>query len=802
MLQTWFKIFYRNSKKNWLNIFINVSGFTLGFSGLLMVLLYLNNEKSYNQWNPYKNEIYRVVHQDDGGVMEVSTGLEGEIYKNRNPEVLDYMLVMGRYDKDVARYENTPYFLNKIVVSDKKFFDFFPFEFATGTPKTFSENINNTAISMATANQIFGTTNVLGKVIHLDGMILTVTGVYKLEPYSYFMPDIVIQFPERMQMSSWGNFNYELFCKFSKNPNIASAEKIMNDAYVEFRDKPAADERGLSLENFHDKYGKMNNKLEKLSTIRLHHLAKKSGPEGAGNYQLLMVLLSLSILLIIISSVNVINLSTASASQRAKEVGVKKTIGFSKKLLIGQYVLEIIFQALISILFAFILVELLLPHFNEFIGKSLSIFDGSTLLVVVVVALIISLFIGIIPAIYLSNFKAIEVLKGNFSRSKKGILMRNAMLGLQFLISGFFLIGVLVIYAQIDFMMTKDTGFKSDQIVVVNLTERDDKFKKYELAKQILPQHPNIIGVSSSLFVPGKSYVNGTSMSYKDLTTGVATNFTDFNYIDFAEVKIIKGRNLDEKFASDSIKSILINETAAKEFGIYDNPINKKMDLHWGEEGKDLNIVGVFKNIHIGGFDEEIYPMMIANWKMFDRPKKWIRDIQIKIKPENISETMSYIENYWKENVEQGYPFSYEFLDKQYAKTYEKYQKQQTMFLILSFIVILIALLGLFALATLTIQQRLKEVAIRKTLGASAKEIVIQLVIGFLKLSIIASILLIPIAYYFMQNWLDNFVYRINMPIWPYIITPIILLILVYTVVGLKAYNATKIDLIKYLKFE
>ena len=210
----------------------------------------------------------------------------------------------------------------------------------------------------------------------------------------------------------------------------------------------------------------------------------------------------------------------------------------------------------------------------------------------------------------------------------------------------------------------------------------------------------------------------------------------------------------------------------------------------------------MMKDYHVYGFDHKIPPIFAMHWKAFDGSHRNFRYVQFKIKAENIKETTEAIEDYWLKNVEQGYPFSYRFLDEQFARTYKKFQKQQQLFLVLTSMVIIISLLGLFALATLTIQQRLKEVAIRKTLGASVKEIMFQLIKNFVKITLMASVVLIPIAYYLMQRWLEDFVYRINMPLLPYVLTPILLIILVFAVVGYKAYNATKIDLIKYLKFE
>jgi putative ABC transport system permease protein len=304
--------------------------------------------------------------------------------------------------------------------------------------------------------------------------------------------------------------------------------------------------------------------------------------------------------------------------------------------------------------------------------------------------------------------------------------------------------------------------------------------------------------------VTGDGYVNGTFISHKETSVDVASNFVDYNYIDFAKIKILKGRNFSTQFTSDTITSVIINETCAKRLGIYNNPIGKKVDIGRIPEDDDrqMQVIGMIKDYHFDGFDSKIMPMFIIHWSTLPVAKQWIYGIQFKVKPENFETTINDIEEFWKENVDNQYPFQHIFLDQKFVDTYEVYQKQQRLFLIVSILVILISLLGLFALATLTIQQRLKEVAIRKTLGASEKEIVTQLVKGFLKITVVASIILIPIAYYFIQNWLENFVYRIDMPIWPFLITPIILLILVFSVVGIKAYLATKIDLIKYLKFE
>ena len=804
MLQTWFKIFYRNSKKNWLNIVINIFGLTLGFAGLLIVLLYLKDEESYNGNNPNSNEIYRVIHRmSDGAIWSNSTNVEGVKYKEHIPEINNFYLSNGWLQNILIKISEKEKYVENIFEGNENFFDFFPFKIIEGSTNAFKSGREKIAISETNAKKLFGDESPIGKTIEIYNKQYIVSTVYRIDGKHYFMPEMIVQFEEEPN-GSWGSFSNTLFVKVAENSNIKEVTKKINDVWFKNATEPLAKREGVSTEAFFKKHG-TTVMIEPLNDIRLKTISDDAGPEGKGNYKLILIMLSLSILLIVISCVNFINLSIASATQRAKEVGVKKTLGLSYLTLILQYALEIVLQGIIAFVFSLVLVELLLPSFNDLMNKEISILIPLLLLNVGVIALLTSLIVGIVPAIYVAKFKAIKVLKGNTSRSKQGVFARNIMLGLQFLISGFFLTGSIIIYQQVDYMINKDLGFEGEQIVLVQINENDNKYKKYELAKKELIKHPNIEAVTSNSFTIGGGSSSSTSVDYKDITVQTYSNSIDFNYLQTMEIKLIKGRYLKEEFASDTLKNILINETLAKKFNIYNDPIGKKINAGFGDDsndGKNLNVVGMVEDYHTHGLDSKILPTMMTHWSTFDWMKGNLWWMQFKIKPENTDETLKFIENYWSDNVDSGYPFKAQFLSNRFAKTFAKHQKQQTLFLILSVLVILISLLGLFALATLTIQQRLKEVAIRKTLGASVKEIMFQLLQSFLKIVIISSVILIPIAYYFMQNWLQNFVYRIDMPIIPYVLTPIILIVLVFSVVGFKAYKATKIDLIKYLKFE
>jgi len=801
MIKTWFKIFYRNAGKNWLNILINILGLTLGFAVLLLVLLYANDEKSYNAWNPDKDHIFKVIHKmSDGDIWGTSSAIEGEYYKEEIPEVEGIYLSDGWYDDNIVKVNGESKYTKKILEGESDFFDFFPFEIVQGSVKAFKEAKDHIAISQKTAISFFKKESAIGKNIEIEGKNYLVSTVFKGNSKSYFNPNLVLHFTEEVN-KEWGNFSSILFCKLKKGASVKEVEKKMDKVFEKYRFIPNAKKEGISLEEYKNKSG-LEVKLEKLTDIRLHTHSESAGPEGKGDYLLILIMLGLSILLIVISCVNFINLSTASASQRAKEVGVKKTLGLSKTTLTRQYIFEILLQGFVAFLLSLTLVEMILPYYNDFLEKDISLLDRSTLIDVSIIALLVSLFVGSIPAVYLSNFKAVEVLKGNTSRSKNGIFIRNVMLGLQFLISGFFLIGAFVIYEQVAFMLNKDLGFSGDQILVVRMNNyRNNRYKIYKTLKKEMIKYPGIEEITSNFYVPGGGMSSSTSFEYKNKEINANANAVDFNYLNLLNIKILKGRGLSEKFASDTISNIMINETAAKGLGIYNDPVGKKVQIGFGGV-KNKNVIGMVKDYYIEGFDKKISPMFIMHWKTYKWMESNMHSVQFKVKPEHIDETIKYIENYWVKNVEQGYPFEYNFLNKQFQKTFKKYQKQKLLFMILTSIVVIISLLGLFALATLTIQQRLKEVAIRKTLGASVYEIMYQLIKSFVIIVLYASALLIPLSYYAMQKWLDNFAYRIDMPLWPYIFTPVLLIILVISVVGIKAYNTTKIDLIKYLKAE
>jgi len=806
MILNWFKIFFRNSKKNWLNLTVNILGLTLGIGVLLISLLYLKDEKSYNSTNPEANKIYRAIHKlnDSNEYWETSCDLEGKFYVQELPEVEDYFLSETGYASSLIKHENKEIYVDGILIGSQNFFEFFPFPIVEGSYDTYKQARNHIAISEEKAKLFFGEQSAIGKTLKFSDRSFVVTTVFKIEGKHFYMPNMVIPYKKKPN-KSWGNFHRYLLIKTNQNIISPEFDKKVSSIWYHHGATAIGKLMGISADEVVEKFGEIETVFEPLSEVRLKTKSLNAGPEGKGNYQLILILLALSILLLVISSVNVINLSIASATQRAKEVGVKKTLGLSKIQIVLTYCFEVLVQGLIALILAILCVELILPLFNNFMGKNISILDINALSKITLITIILSLVIGIIPAIYLANFKPTLVLKGNISRGKQGVFARKIMLGLQFLISGFFLVGSLIINKQINHMIDKDLGFNGNQVLMINMYNKKNKYQKYQLAKKELVKHQNIKAVTSNSFTIGGGNNDTSSFEFNNMTFQADINAIEYNYFDVLNIKLKEGRLLNPKIASDSIKNVVVNEALTKRLNIYNNPIGKIINSSVGSKGNEegkLHIVGVVKDHHVKGLDSSISPMIYQHWNSIENKKNSISDIQIKVSSTNLQETLAYIEDYWNKNIETGYPFEAEFINERFAKTFKEYKKQQTLFLIVTSIVILIALLGLFALATLTIQERLKEVAIKKALGASTKEIITSLIKSFITISLIASVCLIPLAYYLAQNWLNNFIFRIDMPVLPYIIAPITLIILVIAVVGIKAFNATKVDLIKYLKYE
>ena len=810
MLRNWLNIFLYQIKKNKLFTTLNILGLSIGIAGLVFAILYWNDEQSYNAWNPEKDKVFQSISQVDKDTYWASNVACFEpFFKTSFPELEAYCYLDNWYYEENIEYKGKKEIV-KITDAQKTFFQCFPFTFIKGTAKTALKDENSIAISEETAARIFGSENPLGKEVRYSGRNLVVRGVYTIPGKSSLAPMAVTNLIDskiKENYEQWGNFNHGLLLKLKnpddKNKVKAKMEKIMFENRVA---KWAKDE-GITVAEWLKKNGTESTKifLEPLATARLHSIVDGYA-EGKGNYQFLLIMVGLSILILILSIVNYINLATANAIKRAKEVGVRKIIGASKSNIIWQFIFETTLMVLFSILLALVIVELSLPFYNEFLNKKLIIHGEQFYLQLILIFFFTIAVAGIFPAIYVANFETLKVLKGNFGRSKSGVWLRNGMLILQFSIATFFIIGSYIVYEQVQFLNTKDLGFKGDQVISIryrnkyNWREKDYKeqmFSRYYMVKNELSKIKGVEQATTGSFAFGGGSSSSSSFEYNKVNIQGQNMGHDFGMLEMMQIKLKEGRYLSEKFASDTINSMLINETALKMMK-EKNPIGK--EINWN--GRKLKIVGVVKDFNLFNPHTEVPPMAFFHFKTVDWMLQNVNRMHVKVSSENMEQTIADIEKFWVKNVDTEYPFDYDFVNKNYARTYESYVKQKNLFSLLNLIVILIAVFGLFSLASYSIQRRMKEIAIRKTLGAEtnvllkelSKQYVVFCVIGFL-------IALFPV-YFLLSKWLEEFAYRIDISFIPFIIGFLVLLFLTLLVVLSRAYQATKLDVLKYLKYE
>jgi len=810
MLKNWLKIYFHQIKNNKFFTALNILGLSIGISGLIFSILYWNDEHSYNDWNPEKENIFISITDVGEGQVWASNVVGFEDYfKTDFPELKSYCYFDNYYYEEIVQYKGKKEIISKIVDAQKTFFEFFPFEFVKGNPKTALEESSSIVLSEKTAERLFGSENPMGKEVKFGEKKLVVRGVYKINGKSSLAPEIVTN-PLESKLEGdrpqWGNFNFGLMLKLKNSKDAPIVRKKLERLLFENRDLKWAKAEGITLEQWHKKGGKPTKIiLESLQDSRLHSVTE-AFPEGNGNYQFLLIMMGLSILILILSIVNYVNLATANAIKRAKEVGVRKVLGASKKNIVQQFIFETVITSCVAILLSLVIVELSLPFYNDFLQKELVIYSGEFYVQILLVFIAVILLSGIFPAIYVANFKTLNVLRGNLSRSKNGIWIRNAMLVFQFAIASFFIIGSYIVYQQVDFMNTKDLGFKGDQVVQITYRnpydyKKEDHIKemvnRYETMRNEISKISGVKSVGAGSFSFGNAINSSSGYSYKDKSIQGKNMLIDFGILDMLNLKLVSGRDLSPKFASDTVSTILINETAAKLLGEKE-PLGKEVE--WNN--KKLKIIGIIKDFHVNGPQEEIPPMTIFHYKTIDWMIHNTHSIYVKIDAEKMDQTLLSIEKFWTQKIDTDYPFQYDFVDKSFARSYQNYVNQRNLFSLLNFIVILIALFGLFALASYSIQRRMKEIAIRKTLGAETKTLLKDLSKQYVIFCTIGFLIAIFPIYYLLEKWLENFAYRIPISPIPFIIGFFALMILTLIVVLSRAYQATKVNVLKYLKYE
>ncbi len=794
MIRNYLLIALKNFRKQKLFSLINVLGLTIGITCCLMLFLFILNEFSYDNFHKNGKNIYRImrVGEMNGERREIPyvSAAYAPALLNDFPDAIQ-SAVRVMHDNDLISYQDISFNEKNVFLTDANFFTVFSFKLIKGDPATVIKDPNSIVLTESSAKKYFGADDPIGKILQFNkNQELKVTGVCKDVPVnSHLQFDMVIPLEIlRPMQPDW----------FTNFPN--------NTLFTYIQLKPGADPDQLEkrFPAFMDKYmgkyyaesgHKMGLIAKPLSKIYFATDAFDNVKHG--NKSMVYIFMSIAILILVIACINFVNLATARATDRSKEVGLRKVLGAVKKQLIGQFILESVLFATVACLLSIGLLELLMPAYTGLLGYKLpAIWSNPWIYVFVIGAiLVIGLLAGSYPALLLSSFSPIESLKGKLKVGKGGAFFRKTLVVFQFGISVLLIIGVVVIINQMNYVKNTDLGFNKEQTMIVRFDNLDISRKKKQFKNELLAI-PSVQNVSLMSGEPGGFHDTYSFEAEADPAAKYLfnTEFTDLDFVKTLGLRIIAGRNLSESFGTDSTNAVLINRTAATKLGYTPEQSIGKWIRNISKDSLRRTIVGVVEDYHYVSLKTPIGPLVIS-------PGRDNRLTLIKIRSANLKSTVNDIKKAYADAAP-DYPFEYSFLDDRFDQLYRAEARQESVLSIFSVIAIFVACLGLFGLASYTAIKRTKEVGVRKVLGSSVQNIVLLLSKDLLKPVLFGALIAIPVGYYAMNKWLQGFAYRINFHWWMFAIAVIVAILIALLTVGVQAVKAAIANPVKSLRTE
>jgi putative ABC transport system permease protein len=766
MIRNYFLMGYRKLMRNKTFSFINIAGLAIGIATCLIIMLFVYHELSYDRFNEKADRIVRVAFNgsfnntviNEASVMPpVAMAMKADF-----PEVQDATRLYD-FGKPAMTIGEKAFRDEKFAFVDSNFLSVFTIPLVKGDVRAALLQPNSIVISQAAAQKYFGKEDPIGKTIYWKDQqtTYTVTGLFdKIPDNSHFHFDLLASmsgFPDARK-NTWmqsGYFTYLVLAPGSDNKKLEGKLSSFMEKHMgpEF-----AIAFGMDFDAFREKGNKLGFYLQPLTSIHLQSQCTNE-MEAGGNIQYVYIFGAIAIFMLLIACINFMNLSTAGASKRAREVGIRKVMGSGKSALVSQFLLESTLITFISLILAIVLVGFMLPFFNQLSGKQLefSLFANSWLIpTLIIIGLFVGLVAGSYPAFYLSAFKPVSVLKGKFTAGKSGMNLRSGLVVFQFCISIILIVGTTVVYQQLKYIQNKELGYDKDQVMIISdtwmLGNKESSFR------QQLLSDPRIIHASISGFVPaGPSYSNNFFLEpedNRDKHTRTLRYDVDTGYIPTLGIKIAEGRNFSAAYGTDSL-GIILNETAVRQFGWGKNVIGRTLVSPENTGTKKVyHVIGVVKDFHFRSLHESITPLVMVLSQNSST-------IILKLNTRDIAGVLASVRSKWTAFTTEA-PLNYSFLDERYNLTYSAERKTGLILAIFAGLTIFIACLGLFGLTIFTAEQRTREIGIRKVLGSSVSGIIQILSRDFVKLVVIAFILAVPVGWWVMHLWLQGFAYRID----------------------------------------
>ena len=800
MLKNYLIVAIRHILKNKLFTFINISGLAIGMTSFILLMLYVYNELKYDRYNENIENLYRIIEYSK------QTGEYGAV----EPVILKKYIVDGIPEINkggiIVPYEcnlstgGVVFHEKNFALCDTSIFDMFSWKIIKGDKKKPFTNANSILLSPEMAEKYFGNDNPIGKTISCDDSInYLVSGIVEIPKETHLKLDFLVSTAtlEKLNAGSinnWYNSSCNIYLQVENEANIKNIEQKINN---------------IARKNSKGVVYDTQFKLQAVKKIHLYSNNIQYDNAIKGNIVYIRSFIFIALLILIIASLNYINLSTAKAGSRAKEIGIRKVLGSYKRKLIKQMLGETVIVTSVAGIFSLLLLEISIPFFNELSGMSVSIVNNGKfiLLITTILVLTISFISGIYPAFILSTLQPIDAIKGTKQlfgvHNRKGLWdigFRKILFIVQICITMGLIISSLVIYQQIEFIRQKNIGFNKEQLLVVTNPEVGKFFQRYRNYKNAIRQNTNILAISASHNIPSNEINNYCGIrlagANKDSDKEVAFVSVDFSFFKTIGAQIVKGRDFSGKFVTDSINACIINEAAAKILNL-DKPIGKKLKGFY--DSKPREIIGVLKNINFRSFHYKAQPMVFI---VSERKYPWyVSNFVLKINTSNTSSTIKYLETEFNK-IEPKLAFNYYFIDENFENLYKLEEHAKTVIDIFTSLAVLISVIGLYGLIYFIAESKTREISIRKIFGAKVKRLIYNVLFDFFKLIVVASIIIVPLSYILLNQWLKSYAYRIDIGFGVFIIAFLISAFIVFATIIYKTYRAANINPAKALKYE
>lgn len=793
MLRNYFKIAFRSLLKSKGTSFINILGLSIGMACCIIIFLFVQNELSYDRFHSKADTIYRVLTIDEAlGVSSSLVGITmpalGEAMNDQLPEVVNRVRMLTR-GRQLIKYQEQGFYTENFAYAEPSLFEVFDFKLIEGDTDAALSAPNTVVFTESMAKRTFGNEDPIGKRIDIGNQTgLEVVAIMKdITENSHLDFDVILSMAQAdtttnfaQFIGSWRSISMVTYVELA-SPNNEEAVKTKMEELIRAND--VGDNFKVTLQPLTDAHLKSSGIL-----FENYNLNKT-------DESYVYTLAAVGIFVILIASFNFMNLSTARSANRAQEVGVRKVFGAVRKQLISQFMVESIIISFVSFLLAL--------GFVGAVGSVVDLpFDGNLVVLfisnpvwlsgAILFTLLLGVFSGSYPALLLSGYNPISILRGSFKTSTKGVLLRKGLVVFQFTISIIMIIGTTIVYDQLQLLRNADKGFDTEQIVTLNIGDPGLQ-ESISVLKNKLEQNPAVTATARTGGMPGRTFgrrgVVPEGASGED-TWIVSVLAFDESYIDLMGMEIVEGRMFDRAIQSDQQESVLINEAMAKELA-WEDPIGK----HLGFGQNQQTIIGVVKDFHFASMRFKIEPLA-----MFFNPDNG-GNLAIKFNAENVSETMALVQEAWRE-IYPNSPIEYRFFNEEFGQQYQSDERFGRLVFSFTWLAIFIACLGLFGLSAFTAEQKTKEIGVRKVLGASIAGIVVLLSKEFTQLIIMAMVLASPLAYFMMETWLNDFAYRVDINWFWFLISAVAALVIALLTVTFQSVKAALINPAKSLRYE